>query len=116
MTRIRSRYRSADITESRLTGERGKQRPEESVVTVAFAWSVSRNDGGELRRSAPFRAAPVEKLSRIWQHCDALGVSLTLDGAKDEGATRRPTDRPSERKTRGRFVRGGGGRGPLTNW
>lgn len=30
----------------------------------------------------------VEKLSRIWQHCDVLGVSLTLDGAKDEGATR----------------------------
>lgn len=26
----------------------------------------------------------VEKLSRIWQHCDALGVSATLCGAKDE--------------------------------
>lgn len=42
----------------------------------------------------------VEKLSRIWQHCDVLGVSLTLDGAKDEGATRRPG-----RKTESGFTR-----------
>lgn len=49
----------------------------------------------------------MEKLSRIWQHCDALGVSLTLDGAKDEGATRRPG-----RKTESGFaVEVGGGTG-----
>lgn len=47
----------------------------------------------------------MEKLSRIWQHCDALGVSLTLDGAKDEGATRRPG-----RKTESGFAVEVGGR------
>lgn len=46
----------------------------------------------------------MEKLSRIWQHCDALGVSLTLDGAKDEGATRRPG-----RKTESGFAEEVGG-------
>lgn len=66
----------------------------------------------------------VEKLSRIWQHCDVLGVSLTLDGAKDEGATRRPGRKTESGFTRRRW--GGGteprlrkvpkGRVRLTGW
>ena len=55
-----------------------------------------------------FLEITVEKLSRIWQHCDALGVSLTLDGAKDEGATRRP-GRKTESGFAAEVERGGTG-------